>query len=331
MHRKLIMGTVGAAVFLFVAQPQVQAGIFDKLKKKAEEIVKDEAEDKAKETVGLGEAEKSSSSSSAQSSSSGGSPATAPATVSGGKHPTTARIMARAVLSIAPDILEVRPDYDIKSFVKIFYPAENEKLVDEFYWRKNKEKFKAKMLEESEGAPTTFEVAPWIDNQSNPEIDYNKTSNDLIFTVGRYDFDKQAWPVYVPTGNKWPIPWVSSYRKPVSYEIPAVKEAKTYWISMPTDKAEQLHKDFNGMGRLYARYRFTISDVIGVHVEDHPGYEQNKKYMKGSHKDQVIGNLVPIGQIAIAGNKLELYATKSYTTTLSKDDYKFVATLELTP
>ena len=331
MQRKVILGVVGVAVVLCMGQSQAQAGIFDKLKKKAEEVVKDKAEETAREAAGFGDEDTVLQPASSSSGSTATESSAATAAVSGGKHPTTARIMARAVLSIAPDILEVRPDHDLKSLVKIFYPNESQKLVDEFYWRKNKAKFKAQMLAESKGAPTTFEVAPWIDNQSNPEIDYNKTPNDLVLQVGRYDFEKEAWPVYVPMGDKWTIPWVSSYRKPLSYEIPAVKEAKTYWLPMPTAKAEQLNKDFNGMFKLYAHYRFTVADVIGVKPEDHPGYEKNKKYMKGKYKDQVIGNLVPIGQIAIDGNKLDLYVRTTYKNSLDKDDYKFVASLKLTP
>ncbi|WP_321396850.1 hypothetical protein [Emcibacter sp.] len=331
MKRKLVLGSISAALLLLTAQPQAQAGIFDKLKKKAGEIVKDEAQEAAKDAVGLGEEKQTSPSSSSSKSASAGSSAKSEVKVSGGDQPTTAVKMARAVLSIAPDILETRPDHQLKQFVLVFYPEENSKLSSEFYWRKNKVDFTKKMLKESEGAPTTFEVAPWMDNRSFPEGALNNYPNDLMLQVGRYDFDKGAWPVYVPAGDKWIIPWVSRYREPVGYQVPAVKEAKTYWIPMSAEKAEKLDQTFFGSYKLYAQYRFTVAGVAGVHPEEHPDYEQNKKYMKGKYKDQVLDKLVPFGQISIEGNKLDLYVKAVKGIPKSKDDFQFVTSLELKP
>ena len=172
------------------------AGFFDKLKKTAEDSVSDFT-NKAKESVSITpESEKTESASPS-------APATKTA-ASGDKAevtlPTSQIQMARGVFSAAPEIFESRPqvqlnDYAFKRIVELFFPEERDNIRNEFRWRKNKTQYQKKILMESRGAPTTFEVAPWLNNASSS--DTSNQPNNLVFYFGRYDFDREAWPVSV--------------------------------------------------------------------------------------------------------------------------------------
>ncbi|WP_138379057.1 hypothetical protein [Luteithermobacter gelatinilyticus] len=326
MKRSLIIyGMILPGLCLPMASSSAAQSFFDKLKKKADEIEKTASEQftKTKEKPqGIP--------SGASSPSSPASPAKPDKTAVPDTLPTSGRKVARAILNLAPEIWESRPDHQLKELVRVFYPDENKTLANEFTWRKHKSDFKNRILAESANAPASFEVAPWLDNRSSLSAVDKNIDNNLSVKVGRYDFDRAAWPIYLPAGDKIRLPWIYAYgRGPVSHKISNMGPAKTHWISMPAEQAEKLDQQFNGMYYLYGHYRFTITDVIGLQPENHPDYEKYKKYMKGQYKKQILDNLKPVARVRIDQDKIDLYIKTVTGKASSRDDFKYVATIRL--
>ncbi len=322
--RHLMLALMITAIGLMPAQGQ---SFFDKLKKKAEEVVKDKATEAVNDSEKPGKGAAPSSASAKK--------ASGPAAQDGAEDlPTSARKIARAVLNLAPAIFDSRPDHQLKQLVRIFYPGEDKIFANEFVWRKRKAEFRQNILAESKGAPATFTVAPWLNNRpSHLPLD-KKIHNNLQIPVGRYDFDRGAWPIYVPAANAVRLPWINAYGSgAVGYQVSNMGPATTHWLPMAADKAEKLDQQFRGHYQLVGRYSFTVTDVIGVRPEDHPDYEKNKKYMKGAHKDKVIDKLTPVARVRIDDGKIDLYVLTASGVALgnatSPGDYRYVTTLHL--
>ena len=310
------------------------AGLFDKLKKKAEDAVSDYAKDKAEEAVGIDtdqpEAKSSSSSTAAKSTSSSAGKMAA------GDLPTEPVKIAKGILSSNPKLFEGRPEaqFDsshMKDFVRVFFPDKNEELTNEFKWRKNKAAWQEEMVAQSKGAPTSFEVAPWINNGSSQPG--SSGGPDFTFSLGRYDFDRKAWQMGA-SGSLF-LPWIGSPKYAfVDYEVTNFdyNKVKNIYLPMSSDDAEKLDETLTKYGRaLYARYHFTITDVI-VDPKKHPGYKQYERDLGKIPEDRrnaLIARRLPPHAVVKVSDKVELYTSKSFGSSKSRDDYTYVGTVNL--
>jgi peptidoglycan hydrolase-like protein with peptidoglycan-binding domain len=247
---------------------------------------------------------------------------------SAGTLPTSSRNIARALLSLAPEKFPQRPDKELKQLVVAFYPEERQKVLgDEFYWQKNKAGFIQKMLAESKGAPRTFEVAPWINNAPTAGDLPGKYRVDLI--AGRYDFQRQAFPIHMQGGSKSiRLPWIHG----VNYKlVGTLTQPKKYWLEIPPDKAEALNEQLVGGQSLDGRFRFTIVDVVGFDPEKHPDFAKVEKYYKkgGKAKAAALDNLTPVALVKIEDNKVEVYAAKKPGPVKTQDDLRYLTSLDI--
>jgi peptidoglycan hydrolase-like protein with peptidoglycan-binding domain len=247
--------------------------------------------------------------------------------------PTSDRQMARAVIGLtSPAWLDKQSDYELKSLVRIFYPEENDNITDQFYWHNHKDDLIRKMFAESQGAPTTYTVAPWLDNA------YSKAMagglNNYHVETGQYDFNRQAIPFYYMPPQ---IPWMTTHQKYalIGYRLMGVKDkAETLWVKIPPDKAEILYKKNQGGLRLIGRYTFTLSKVVGLDPTTHPDYEKYKEDLaKGGQVAQyALEKLKPLALVEIKGRKIDLYLqTKpgNIIHATSPDDFLYVTTLDI--
>ncbi len=257
--------------------------------------------------------------------------ATAPTAVDGPQ--TSSRQMARAVIGLtSPAWLHKQGDYELKNLVRIFYPEENDNITDQFYWHNHKDDLIQKMFAESQGSPTTFTVAPWLDNAFAKSM--GGSLNNFHVETGQYDFNRQAIPVYYRPPQ---IPWMTTHQKyaPIGYRLMGVKDKpETLWVKIPPDKAEALYKKNQGGLRLIGRYTFTLSKVVGLDPTTHPDYEKHKKDIAkgGQYAQYAHEKLKPLALVGIEGNKIDLYLkTKpgNIIHATSPDDFLYVATLDI--
>ena len=112
---------------------------------------------------------------------------------------------------------------------------------DEFYWNKKRKSLIAKAKELAVNAPTTFEVAPWVDN--SPHYGYGQQQvNYNVVKIGSYDFKQKAFPVYP---FQIMIPWLAAgtHSKVATYQFVGVEHLKeNHWVTMDVDAAEKLAK-----------------------------------------------------------------------------------------
>ncbi|PHZ85248.1 hypothetical protein [Paremcibacter congregatus] len=320
MRQMLFYCIITAILFLPTQVTEAAAqSLFDGLKKKAENLVTQKKKEltKTKKVPPESTAKEAASSSPKKAS-----------VINGEEMPTSARKTVGAVLNMAPKILETRPDNRLKDIVRVFYPEEKEIFSNEFAWRKRKAALLANILEEAKGTPTTFDVAPWLDNRASTAPHMNK-QYDLRVIVGRYDFDREAWPIHVPVAKAVMLPWGVSRKHTLGYTIYNIPDKKaTYWLSMPPSKAEEINNAMAGTVQFLGAYSFRITGVRGVTPEDHPDYDKYKKYMVGKHKDQVVETLVPQAQVELVDDAIALYVNTGDYNSRNRADYKYITTID---
>ncbi len=252
------------------------------------------------------------------------------------EYPTTELAIAKAVVSIAPEIFELRPEYDVKNLLLVFFPEEKEIKTNKFYWYKNKDALIEKAIALSKDAPTSFEVAPWINNADRePQPGQIVEDRDLELMFGEYDFEKKAIPVYK---KLIPVPWFSGGGKygPAMYRIVGAKPLPDVtWIDMPIDEAEQFYANA-AYRSLLTSYRYSIKRVVGLdNIEEHPDYDKYAEYIEkgGKTADGIKQKMYPVFDVVIENNTIDLYMPKEKDFKMGgvkpKSDLKQIATLRL--
>jgi len=251
-----------------------------------------------------------------------------------GEADTSIKAIALAVVKLAPKIFDLRPERQQKELLLQIFPEEDKIRSDEFYWYKNRDALieKAKVL--AAKAPTTFEVAPWIDN--SPKAGYSQQANYVVATIGKYDFKKKAFPV---SPVQIQIPWLAAGIKSgvASYRFEGIEQMKeNHWVPMGVDDAEKLTKNLGGMNQAYGHFTFTITEVVGLeNLEEHPEYSKYKKYLQmgGNKAKTVKDKLRPYFNVTIEGDKVDLYVPTepvyAINQAIPKSKLEFFITLHL--
>ena len=224
MKQRTLAGLLALIALACLTSPAATAGLFDKLKEKAQEAI---AEEKAAVEDSADDAPTHQSSKPTETSTPGAAtkPDSPPLTTDNGTPTEAARVYV--LVHYAPQVLE--DDVWLKALARRAMPGVRGWITsDEFRWRREKDDIRAQLRAAAAQVPTRYDITPWPDAGAT-------------ITLGKYDFDRQAFGM---SGVHWP--WA--------------RENKMRWLSVPTAEAEKLAASFGSQPRnLFGKYTLVIA------------------------------------------------------------------------